>query len=63
MATTEATHLKNLHTWLTKNVEKIKRETIKDIPQGMLDVWEWEHRELIKRFNEAEVILQNYQKL
>lgn len=63
MANTEATHLKNLHAWLTKSVEKIKRESMKDVPQGMLDVWEWEHRSLIKRFNEVEIALQNYQKL
>lgn len=63
MANTEATHLKNLHAWLAKNVERIKRESGEKVPQGMLDVWDWEHKKLIKRFNEAEVVLQNYQKL
>lgn len=63
MANTEATHLKNLHAWLAKNVEKIRKESGEEVPQGMLDVWNWKHKKLIRKFNEAEVVLQNYQKL
>lgn len=33
------------------------------VPQGMLDVWAWKHKKMITRFNEAEIKLQNYQKL
>lgn len=63
MATAEMTHLKNMHLWVVKLIDKEKKEGKRDVPQGMLDVWAWEHKKMIERFNAAEVALQNYQKL
>lgn len=33
------------------------------IPQGMLDVWSWQHEKIIEELTEAKVMLQNYQKV
>lgn len=63
MASTEATHLKNIHTWIVKFIDKVKKEGMQTVPQGMLDVWAWRHKKLVEKFNEAEVILQNYSKM
>lgn len=40
-----------------------KKDGTRNVPQGMLDVWAWKHKKMITRFNEAEIKLQNYQKL
>lgn len=63
MANNENTHVKNIHTWLVKFVDKTKKEGTRPIPQGMLDVWAWEHRRMIEELNEAEMVLQNYKKI
>lgn len=63
MANNENTHVKNIHTWLVKFVDKTKKEGMRPIPQGMLDVWAWEHRRMIEELNEAEMVLQNYKKI
>ena len=63
MANGEVTHLKNIHAWVVKFVDKQKRESMQPIPQGMLDVWSWKHMKLVKKFNQAEIVLQNYSKL
>lgn len=63
MANAEMTHLKNMHLWVVKLIDKERKEGKRDVPQGMLDVWAWKHKKMIARFNEAEIMLQNYQKL
>lgn len=63
MASNEMTHLKNMHNWVVKFIEKEKKESTQKIPQGMLDVWAYKHRKMIERFNRAEIALQNYQKI
>lgn len=32
-------------------------------PQGMLDVWSWQHEKIIEELTEAKIMLQNYQKV
>lgn len=63
MATGEMSHLKNMHSWVVRFIDKEKKDGSRNVPQGMLDVWSWKHKKMIARFNEAEVVLQNYQKL
>lgn len=63
MANTESTHLDNIHSWLVKFIEREKKERVEPIPQGMLDVWEWEHKQMIDDVMEAKLVLQNYQKM
>ena len=63
MATSEMGHMKNLHSWVVRLIDKEKKDGTRNVPQGMLDVWAWKHKKMIARFNEAEIKLQNYQKL
>lgn len=63
MATSEMGHMKNLHGWVVRLIDKEKKDGTRNVPQGMLDVWAWKHKKMITRFNEAEIKLQNYQKL
>lgn len=63
MANSKMTHLKNMHSWEVKFIDKQTKEQIKEIPQGMLDVWDWKHDRMIDEFNESEIMLQMYQKL
>lgn len=63
MANNENTHIKGVHVWLVKFIDKTKKESMRPIPQGMLDVWAWEHHKMISELNEAEIVLQNYKKL
>lgn len=63
MANTEATHLDGLHAWLVKYIEKEKKERVEPIPQGMLDVWDWEHEQMIEDMREYKLNLQNYTKM
>ena len=63
MATGEMGHMKNLHSWVVRLIDKEKKDGARNVPQGMLDVWAWKHKKMIARFNEAEIKLQNYQKL
>lgn len=63
MANTEMTHLDNLHNWIVKLIDKTKKEGMRPIPQGMLDVWAWEHKRMIEEFNEVKILLQNYSKM
>lgn len=63
MANSEATHLRSIHAWIVKLIDKTKRDGEKQPPQGMLDVWTWKHRKLVQKFSEAEVALQSYTKM
>lgn len=63
MANTEAGHLDSIHNWLVKYIDKEKKERTEPIPQGMLDVWQYEHKEMVDCMTEAKVVLQNYQKM
>lgn len=63
MANTEMTHLDNMHSWIVKFIEKEKKERMEPIPQGMLDVWSWQHEKIIEELTEAKIMLQNYQKV
>lgn len=63
MANAELLHLKNIHSWLVKFIEKERKEKADKVPQGMLDVWEWRHKKMIKKLAKAEMLLQSYQKL
>ena len=63
MANTEATHLDNIHAWLVKYIDKERKERANAIPQGMLDVWEWEHQQMIDEMMESKMVLQNYSKM
>ena len=63
MASTESSHLDNIHMWIVKLIEKEKNERMEPIPQGMLDVWEWEHKQMIDELIEAKIVLQSYQKM
>lgn len=62
-ANSEMTHLDNMHSWIVKFIEKEKKERMEPIPQGMLDVWSWQHEKIIEELTEAKVMLQNYQKV
>lgn len=63
MANIESTHLDNIYSWLVKFIDKEKKGRVDPIPQGMLDVWEWEHKQMIEEMMEAKVVLQSYQKM
>ena len=63
MANTDASHLDSIHAWLVKYVEKEKKERIEPIPQGMLDVWDWEHQQMIEDMNKYKLVLQSYTKM
>lgn len=62
MANTELEHLDKLHAWVVKFIEKQKSDGVK-IPQGMLDVWEWEHMQMISEISDLRIMLQGYSKL
>ena len=63
MANSEATHLRNLHVWIVKLIDKTKKEMPDKIPQGMIEAWSYKHKKLAKKFNRAEATLQNYSKM
>lgn len=63
MANTESGHLDSIHNWLVKYIDKEKKERKENIPQGMLDVWQYEHKEMVDCLIEAKIVLQNYQKM
>lgn len=62
MANNEMTHLRNLHTWEVKLIEKKSKDPSQEVPKGMTDVWKWKHKRMISEFTEAEIMLQSYQK-
>lgn len=63
MANTKATHLDSIHSWLVKYVEKEKKERVEPPPQGMIDVWNWEHEQMIEDMHEYKLVLQSYTKI
>lgn len=63
MANTESTHLDSIHEWAVKYIEKERKERPDKIPQGMLDVWEWEHSQLVECLAESKLMLQKYEKM
>lgn len=63
MANTEVSHLDSVHTWLVKFIEKERKERTEPIPQGMLDVWSWQHEKMLEEMAETKAMLQSYAKM
>lgn len=63
MAKTEKGHIDNIHVWLVKFIDKERKERLQPVPQGMMDVWEWEHQQMVEEAEELELLINNYQKM
>lgn len=63
MAKAERSHLDGIHVWLVKFIEKEKKERMQPVPQGMLDVWDWEHQQMVEDLQEVDVMMNSYQKM
>lgn len=57
LASTELDHLDKLHSWVVRFITQEKSKGVQ-IPQGMLDVWEYEHTEMIDELAETKAILE-----
>lgn len=63
MAKAEKGHIDSIHVWLVKFIEKERKERLQPVPQGMMDVWEWEHQQMVEDAEELELLMNNYQKM
>lgn len=61
LATTELSHVDSLHTYIVKLINEAK-STGREVPQGMQDVWDWEHTQMLKRYTEIKALLETARK-
>ena len=51
-----------LHEKMVMLIEEEKKKGVQ-VPKSMQDVWDWEHKKMIKRFNEAKYLIDEYKKM
>lgn len=55
--------INSIHVELVKEIENEKKERMEPIPQGMLDMWEWQHEQIIEEITESKIKMEEYSKL
>lgn len=52
--------ISSIHVELVKEIEKEKKERVDPIPQGMLDMWEWQHEQILEDITEVKMKMETY---
>lgn len=63
IAENEAANAESIHTIVIRMVDKAKLDMETPVPQGMMDVWAWKHREYVEEYAQFKAKLDTLKRL